>query len=93
MIGFSFYDNPKNPNKAKERKYFQVYVLWFNNGEETKHKQTKNPQYWLELNDLSPVIGLAGFRAELQKRADRADQSVLFFLAGANFWEKHAKNC
>ena len=28
---------------------------------------------------------------ELQKRADRADQSVLFFLAGANFWEKHAK--
>ena len=30
---------------------------------------------------------------ELQKRADRTDQSVLFFLAGANFWEKHAKNC
>ena len=30
--------------------------------------------------------------AELQKRADRANQSVLFFLAGANFWEKHAKN-
>ena len=29
--------------------------------------------------------------SELQKRADRADQSVLFFLAGANFWEKHAK--
>ena len=28
--------------------------------------------------------------AELQKRAD---QSVLIFLAGANFWEKHAKNC
>ena len=22
-----------------------------------------------------------------------ADQLVLFFLAGANFWEKHAKNC
>ena len=32
-------------------------------------------------------------KAELQKRADRADQSVLFFLAGANLWEKHAKNC
>ena len=31
--------------------------------------------------------------SELQKRADRADQLVLFFLAGANFWEKHAKNC
>ena len=31
--------------------------------------------------------------AELQKRADRADQSVLFFLDGAIFWEKHAKNC
>ena len=29
---------------------------------------------------------------ELQKRADRANQSVLFFLASANFWEKHAKN-
>ena len=31
---------------------------------------------------------------ELQKRADREDQSVPFFLAGANFWEnarKHAK--
>ena len=31
-------------------------------------------------------------RAELQKRANRANQLVLFFLAGANFWEKHAKN-
>ena len=31
--------------------------------------------------------------SELQKRADHADQSVLFFLAGAHFWEKHAKNC
>ena len=30
--------------------------------------------------------------AELQKRADRANQLVLFFLAGANFWEEHAKN-
>ena len=29
-------------------------------------------------------------QSELQKRAD---QSVLFFLAGANFWEKYAKNC
>ena len=43
-------------------------------------------------------VGLVGSgyqwaQAELQKRADRADQSVLFFLAGANFWEKHAKNC
>ena len=32
-------------------------------------------------------------QSELQKRADCADQSVLFFLASANFWEKHAKNC
>ena len=31
--------------------------------------------------------------AELQKRADRADQLVLFFLASANLWEKHVKNC
>ena len=30
-------------------------------------------------------------KAELQKRANRANQLVLFFLAGANFWEKHAK--
>ena len=29
-------------------------------------------------------------QSELQKRAD---QSVLFFLAGANFWEKHANKC
>ena len=29
--------------------------------------------------------------AELQKRADRADQLVLFFLAGANFWENLGK--
>ena len=34
-----------------------------------------------------------GLKSELQKRADRADQSVLIFLAGANFWEKYAKNC
>ena len=38
-------------------------------------------------------LGIRGGGPELQKRADRADQSVLFFLAGANFWEKHAKNC
>ena len=31
-------------------------------------------------------------QSELQKRANRANQLVLFFLAGANFWEKHAKN-
>ena len=30
-------------------------------------------------------------QAELQKHANRANQLVLFFLAGANFWEKHAK--
>ena len=36
---------------------------------------------------------LERYVAGLQKRADRADQLVLFFLAGANLWEKHAKNC
>ena len=36
---------------------------------------------------------ISHLQTELQKRADRADQSVFFFLAGANFWEKHAKNC
>ena len=30
---------------------------------------------------------------ELQKPANRANQLVLFFQAGANFWEKHARNC
>ena len=32
------------------------------------------------------------YQAELQKHANCANQLVLFFLAGANFWEKHAKN-
>ena len=42
---------------------------------------------------LSLVLTLAPTpESELQKLADRADQLVLFFLAGANFWEKHAKN-
>ena len=41
---------------------------------------------------LCPNIYPVVLSAELQKRADRAEQSVLFFLAGANFWEKHAKN-
>ena len=36
--------------------------------------------------------GDAGLCTDLQKRANRANQLVLFFLAGANFWEKHAKN-
>ena len=43
-------------------------------------------------NDLN-VCSKECIASELQKRADRADQSVLFFLAGANFWDKHAKNC
>ena len=33
----------------------------------------------------------SGHLTELQKRANRANQLVLFFLADANFWEKHAK--
>ena len=38
------------------------------------------------------AIGQHIFGSELQKRANRANQLVLFFLAGADFWEKHAKN-
>ena len=38
------------------------------------------------------LFDIRPFWAELQKRANRANQLVLFFLAGANFWEKHAKN-
>ena len=45
------------------------------------------------LQENIDAVGLNTSDSELQKRADRADQSVLFFLAGANFWEKHAKNC
>ena len=44
------------------------------------------------LISLCPNIYPVVLSAELQKRADRADQSVLFLLVGANFWEKHAKN-
>ena len=44
------------------------------------------------LNIVSNTMGASTFYPELQKRADRADQSVFFFLVGANFWEKHAKN-
>ena len=40
---------------------------------------------------LFQVMVVNLMETELQKRADRADQSVLIFLAGANFWEKHAK--
>ena len=52
-------------------------------------------QYQKENESPTEYAGPWNFfaQAELQKRADRADQSVLFFLAGANFWEKHAKNC
>ena len=44
--------------------------------------------FMLNKGDLFISTGLI-FMAELQKRAN---QLVLFFLAGANFWEKHAKN-
>ena len=47
---------------------------------------------WSEWSGWSVWLGCLGrvvMEAELQKRAD---QSVLFFLAGANFWEKHVKN-
>ena len=42
------------------------------------------PFFWW---GLGPIVLLIDY-TELQKRADRADQSVLFFLAGANFWGK-----
>ena len=41
---------------------------------------------------FAPVLEVCKIETELQKRANRANQLVLFFLAGANFWEKHAKN-
>ena len=54
------------------------------------HKKT--PMVFQQFNNKSRITFVL-LQTELQKRADRADQSVLFFLAGANFWEKHAKNC
>ena len=36
---------------------------------------------------------LSNDQPELQKRADRAKQSVLFFPDGANLWAKHPNNC
>ena len=48
--------------------------------------------YEIELQFWSRVFSNQYIISELQKREDRADQSVLFFLDGANFWEKHAKN-
>ena len=54
---------------------------------------------YINFDDLynSRIVGIILLslikHAELQKRANRANQLVLFFLAGANFWEKHANNC
>ena len=48
--------------------------------------------YEFYANGLMPLSVKTALPPELQKRAARADQSVLFFLPGANFWEKHAKN-
>ena len=44
------------------------------------------------IKDVYIQIYIFIYLAELQKRADRADQSVLFFLAGANFYRFNAKN-
>ena len=44
------------------------------------------------LSNRTFTLSNGKFNTELQKRANCADHSVLFFLAGANFWEKHAKN-
>ena len=52
------------------------------------------PQYmtWMntKFNWIVPLF--CPVSTELQNRANRANQLVLFFLAGANIWEKHAKN-
>ena len=57
-----------------------------------KKAKVVNPGIYF-VNPCLETVVKVDLRTELQKRADRADQSVLFFLAGANFWEKHAKNC
>ena len=57
-----------------------------------KKAKVVNPGIYF-VNPCLETVVKVDLRTELQKRADRADQSVLFFLASANFWEKHAKNC
>ena len=52
------------------------------------HKLNKSVQIWCGVSPSEKEEG----GPELQKRASRADQLVLFFLAGANFWEKHEEN-
>ena len=52
----------------------------------SKHVETKVKAF-VSHNNIFLIL-----KPELQKRANRANQLVLFFLAGANFWEKHAKN-
>ena len=52
------------------------------------HDDSRQLEWSRSLSDCKSLL-----LTELQKRADLADQSVLFFLAGANFWEKHEKNC
>ena len=52
--------------------------------------------YKERLSSIPKYVVLTGGRGvpcRVAKRANRANQLVLFFLAGANFWEKHAKNC
>ena len=43
--------------------------------------------------DFSTLALISTELSELQKRVNRANQLVLFFLAGANCWENHTKNC
>ena len=59
---------------------------------QSNSKQSKEGAWPFQQQVNTPHVYSILILPELQKRADRADQSVLFFLAGANFWEKHAKN-
>ena len=46
------------------------------------------PKLVISATDIRYLTNHLHLHAELQKRANRANQLLLFLLAGANFWEK-----
>ena len=58
----------------------------------TKGRRKKHRYFTVRLTVRRVAGGGVSPLADLQKRADRADQSVLFFLASANFYRFNAQN-
>ena len=68
--------------------FLKTERFWFGKNPKFDENDPASISYWEALKFLYGLEFEAGQSEKLQKRADRADQSVLFFLAGANFWEK-----